>query len=427
MTRFLTILLAGCAALALVAVGYVWQLPASQPQAPTLNEALTVSQSNMPMRLYSGAVDLKSGQPLEVKDQSYDVVRNNHKVASFLLRKDKTSRDTFYQDVGEGLSFEREYYPLRPGDDARRIKGLITYAADGKTVRSEIWWSLNGTRERVGHLLDVTTGRYEEIVLFPDGYVAKSSKITLPNIYANNFERKLLIEKRWYGNSKHSLAYFDQLAEDGTRDQTTYDENELPILVKHIGRWGKVGTTVKFFFPGTDKVRLESVTDASSTIVSSYRLDGTLLYKQQLTSYNRSTMYFDATGTKPVFEQVRWKDNVVENGKPVENWPVWKLTEFDPIKGQATREFAWRNGRLDTETLVGVTVDGVKYEKVVRTYREDGTLERVDMFGRKAEKRTVQYTVAQNIRVDIPASEMIQQEEHEEIPVPDAQSYHGEH
>lgn len=426
MTRFLTILLAGCAALGLVAVAYVWQLPDSQPPAaPTLDEALRVSQSGMPMRLYSGSVDLKSGQPLEVKDQSYDIVRHNHKVASFLLRKDKTSRDTFYQDAGSGLAYEREYYPLRPGDEARRIKGLITYAADGKTVRSEIWWRLNGTRERVGHLLDVGSGRYEEIVLFEDGYVAQSSKVTDPNPYANNFERKLIIEKRWSGNSRHSLIYLDQLAEDGTRDQTTYDENELPILVKHIGRWGKVGTTVKFFFPGTAKVRLESVTDASSTIVSSYRADGTLLYKQQLTSYNRATMYFDATGTKPAFEQTRWKNNVVENGKPVEDWPVWKLTEFDGVK--ATREFAWRNGKLDTETLLGVTIDGVKYEKVIRTYREDGTLERVDMIGRKAEKRTVQYTVAQNIRADIPAAELVKQEEHDEIPVPDAQSYYGEH
>lgn len=425
MTRFLTIMLAGCTALGLAAVAYVWQLPDSQPQAPSLNEALMVSQSNMPMRLYSGAVDLKSGQPLEVKDQSYDVVRNDHKAASFVLRKDKTSRDTFYQDAGSGLAFEREYYPLRPGDVARRIKGLIIYAADGKTVRSEIWWRLNGTRERVGHLLDVTTGRYEEMVLFPDGNVAQSTKITLPNIYANNFERKLVIEKRWSANSRHSLIYFDQLNEDGTRDQTTYDENEMPILLKHIGRWGKVGTTVKFFFPGTAKVRLESVTDSSSTIVSSYRPDGTLLYKQQMTSYSQSTMYFDATGTKPAFEQTRWKNNVVENGKPVEDWPIWKLTEYDGVK--ATREFAWRNGRLDTETLIDVTVDGVFYAKVVRTYREDGTLERADMFGRKAEKRTVQYTVAQNIRANIPAAELVKQEEHDEIPVPEAQSYPGGH
>lgn len=136
-------------------------------------------------------------------------------------------------------------------------------------------------------------------------------------------------------------------------------------------------------------------------------------------------MYFDATGTKPAFEQTRWKNNVVENGKPVEDWPIWKLTEYDGVK--ATREFAWRNGRLDTETLIDVTVDGVFYAKVVRTYREDGTLERADMFGRKAEKRTVQYTVAQNIRANIPAAELVKQEEHDEIPVPEAQSYPGGH
>lgn len=426
MTRSIQVFLAGCTALVIVSVAYVWQLPTSKPQAPALNDALQVSQSGMPMRLYSGAVDAKSGQPLEVKDQSYDLVQNGHVVASFLLRKDKTTRDTFFQDAGDGLSFVREYYPLRSSDDARRIKGLVTYAADGKTMRSEIWWSANGTRERVGHLLDVTTGRYEEMLLFPDSNAAQWSKITDPNPYANNFERKLIIEKRWSGNAKHSLIYFDQLADDGTRDITTYDDNEIPMMAKHIGRWGKTGTTVKFFFPGIAKVRLESVTNVSSTIVTSYRLDGTVLYKQQLTSYSTSTMYFDDTGTKPAFEQARWKNNVVENGKPVENWPLWKITEFDGVR--ATREFAWRNGKLDTETLFNVTVDGVLWEKVIRTYREaDGTLQRVDMLGRKGGKRTVEYTVAQNIRANVPAAEMVRQEEHEEIPIPEPQSGPGEH
>ncbi len=309
------------------------------------------------------------------------------KKASFLLRKDKTSRDTFYQSDGVGLVFEREYYPLLSNDDDRRIKALITYTADGKTKRSEIWWTVNGMRERVGHLLDVTTGRYEEMLLFPDSNAAQWSKVTDPNIYANNFERKLIIEKRWSSNANHSLIYFDQLADDGTRDITTYDDNEIPVMAKHIGRWGKVGTTVKFYFPGLAKVRLESVTDVNSTIVTCYRADGTVLYKQQLTSYSTSTMYFDSTGTKPVFEQSRWKNNVVENGKPVEDWPLWKITEFDGVL--ATREFAWRNSKLDTETLFNVTVDGVFWEKVIRTYREDdGTLQRVDMLGRKGGKRT---------------------------------------
>jgi len=406
--------LAACAALVLLSVACLW-LPASQPQAPSLEEALQVSQSRMPMRLYSGAIDPKTGAPADPNDRGYDLMADGRKTATFLQRKDGSTQDTFYQENGEGLTFIREYYPLSASDAGRRIKALITFAADGKTKRSEIWWRIDGTREKLGHLLDARSGRYETMVLFLDGNTAQSSRITEPNPYANNFEPKLIIEKRWLDNARHSLVYQDQLQDDGTRDQVTYDENEVPLKVKHIGRWGKVGTTVKFYFPGTTQVSLESETSAAATLVTAYRKDGSVLYKQQLLSYQQSTTYFDASG-KPLYEQVIWT-NDVSVGRS-----LWKVTEVDD-RGMIKRELVWSHGKFNTETLYNVTVDGVLYEKVIRTYREeDGTLKHVDMLGRKVPTVSVDYTTADNIRVQIPADELVMPELHDEIPIPEPSS-----
>ncbi len=405
-------LFAAAAALLLVSVAYVWQLPVSQPQAPTLDEALLVLQSGTPTRLYSGAIDAKTSQPLDPRDRSYDTLIEGRKATSFLVRKDQTTVDTFYQADGEKLTYTREYYPPRPDELGRRIKALITYAADGKTKRSEIWWRINGTRERIGHLLDTRTGRYEEMVLFDDGNTAQSTRITEPNPFANNFEPKLIIAKRWLNNARHSLVYAEQLQADGTRDQVSYDENEVPVLAKHIGRWGKVGTTVKFFFPGTTQVRLESETNASATLVTSYRLDGSVLFKQQLLSYQQSTLYFAPDG-KPLYEQVVWT-NDAEAGRS-----LWKVNEIDE-RGALKRELVWSHGKFTTETLYNVTIDGVAYQKVIRSYREeDGTLKHVDMLGRKVATRSVDYTALDNIRVDIPAAELALPELHDEIPLPE--------
>jgi hypothetical protein len=421
MTRSTKVIFSAGTLFVCLSVAYVWQLHNAQPPpVPSLNDALQISESGRPTRLYSGKLEAKTGQPLTAKDQSYDVLRGNVKVASFLLNKDKTSRDTFYKDDGVGLTFVREYYPLLAADVGRRPKGLVIYAADGKTIKSETWWRLDGTREKIGNLL--ATGRYQTTILFADGNTAQSVKITAPNPYANNFEPKLIQEKRWYPNAAHTLAWIDQLNDDETRDQSSFDEYDNPLMVKHIGRWGKVGTAVKLFYPGTTKVRLESVTDAAITLVTARRLDGSFIYKQQLTAYSSTTRYLDADG-KALFEQSRWKDNVVENGKPKEVWPLWKIDEFGETANTILREFSWTSGKLTTETRFNFTVDGVFYEKVIFNFRDDGTLQRVDMLGPKARKRVVEYTVEQNVRAVVPANEQVEQERNDAIPMPEPQSY----
>lgn len=400
-----------------VLVAYVWAVPGAQPTAPTLSEGLGMQISGMPTRLYSGALDSSFGQPVVAADQSWDVVQNDIKVGSFLVRKDGSSRDAFYRADGQGLSYVSEYYANDPITGARRVKGFILYAANGKVVRKEIWWRLDGTREKEGHLLDPTSGRYETLTIAPDGRTMLTSRITEPNPYANNYEPKLIIEKRWYTNARHTLSWVDSINDDGTREMTSYDENENPVMTKHVGLYPPAGTIVKYFFPGTTKVRMEGEVQAGVTLIKRYRENGTVLYMSKMDTSMTSHIFLDEQG-KPLFEQTRWQ---YDDLRPKGDWALSKLVEFDD-HAAVKRELVWNSRKIKTETLFNATVDGVFYEKVIRTYREDGTLEHVDMIGRKAGKRSVDYTVADNIRAVVPADELVPPEAHPDIPYPEAQS-----
>ncbi len=415
------------ATLVLVAVAavVVWPLQPSKSTLPSLSEVLDTAPTAITEQLYSADVDNTTGKPLNPLDHSYNVVRDGRLVARYTLSKDHSSEDIFYKEDGIGRAYRKDYYATLPGEDFRRQKGIVFYAADGQTVRSEEWARLDGSIEKIGHLL--LDGNYAVSTLFGDGQTAENEKILAPDPYANDFVPKLVQEKRWRSPEEgHTLAFLDVLNDDGTREQTEYDGHEHPIMQKHIGRWGAAGTTVKFFFPGTDKVRLESKTDYRSTEADIYRPDGVLESHLQLTSYSVEPKYYDPTGKFVQFEQTWWRRPEQQDGKEVVRQELWQVVLYGPNGPEGPddrrRILTWEKGVLKGEVCFPCTENGITYERVFFWYRPDGTLEKVEYVHPSndpgAQMRTVLHTAKENIRIQISPTWLIPPAVPEELPVP---------
>jgi hypothetical protein len=350
-------LIASASVAAALAVLAIWQLHSRSAEPPSLKDVLSVSVAGPPTHLYSGEVDSK-GAPLETAERSYDLPTDDGLGTKLrpLRNKDHSTTDIFFQEDGQRKAYANAYYAVLPGESIRRSKGHVVYTADGDTVSSEEWFRLTGSREKMGHLLE--DGNYNAFTFFGDGNTEASETLVAPGPDWAGRVQIMVREQRWHNDKNHTLAYRDLLNPDFSRDQMEWDDALNPIRQVHFGSFGVDGTTVKLYYPGSDRLRLESSSDWYTTSGQRYRIDGTLVCRVIRTLSKLNPTYYDAGGTVPVFAQIWSGSEVTENGKAREIWDLKEIKEF-AADGSTSRVLQLKGKRVSEEMLFKGTAYGV--------------------------------------------------------------------
>jgi hypothetical protein len=393
--------------------GDIWTALSGQSTispAPALPGLLHQSPLTRVTKLYPRPAD--SQEP--AKDRSNFVRTHDGGGAEFIKNTDQSSQDVFYQDDGKKIAFSNAYYAVLAGEQGRRKKNFLVYAADGVHVEGEEWYRLNSSREKIGHRLQ--DGGYVASTLFADGETAATEILTgPPDPSANDYEPKLLREQRWYEEG-HVLAYRNELKDDGTREEDTFDKLALPVMEKLIGRRGVFGTKIKVFHPGSRQVLLESLTSLRSTDANFYSLDGSLQLTQTLTPYGIGVTYFGGADKIPLFQQSWFLMDEKKNGQPVLH--LWRIAELEP-NGEPKRNLTFNNGKLETETWLNVTIDGIAYASMTVNYNEYGTIVATELapVGKGQTKTTISPPPFVGVGV-VPAAELAEPDLHYNLPIP---------
>ena len=436
--------------ISLTAAG-AWLFISGDNQPPTIEEVMS-TPSSLTENLYPAAdlpakVETASGgqtgpstQTVQMDtdqqvragtgpQRTFNRMDHGRLVASFTTNLDKSSENLYYQDDGIGRSYLVDFYAPLHGDPGPRQKGIVYYAADGESFNSEEWDRLDGTAEKIGHALG--GGYYVSSTLFADGQTAEAEQVWAPDMFSNGHVPKLEKEQRWRSPAEgHTIAYTDVLNDDGTREQTSFDPAGLVTMQKHIPLRPPVGTTVKEFFPGTTKVRLESTTDWWTTVATEYRLDGTRLRLITIRAASFDVRYFDPTGKVPLFEQT-WLEQL--SGR-LKNGATAGGDAYACLLAQCRRrvERGWfvqtrhddqRQGAGDQRHVLKMHRRWCHLAgRVFFWYREDGTLSKTELInpesGPDEPMKTVEHAAAEKITVVLPQTHLLPIAVPDELPVP---------
>jgi hypothetical protein len=440
-------ILAGTAVvlISLTAAG-AWLFISGDNQPPTIAEAMS-TPSSLTENLYpaadlppivQAASGVQTGPAVQIDQQvragttplhTFNAMDHGRLVASYTTNVDKSSENVYFQDDGIGRSYLVDFYAPLDGDPGPRQKGIVFYAADGESFNSEEWDRLDGTAEKIGHALG--GGYYVSSTLFGDGQTAETEQVWAPDMFSNGHVPKLEKEQRWRSPAEgHTIAYTDVLNDDGTREQTSFDPAGLVTMEEHIPLRPPIGTTVKEFFPGSTKVRLESTTDWWTTVATEYRLDGTRLRLITIRAASFDVRYFDPTGKVPLFEQT-WLEQLSGRGAKnganaaVTPKPVFLLSAVVELNADGSSKRVTTindKGQVTNDMWLKCTVDGVSYGRVFFWYREDGTLSKTELInpenGPDKPMKTVEHAAAENIKVVLPQAHLVTIAVPDELPVP---------
>jgi hypothetical protein len=226
-------------------------------------------------------------------------------------------------------------------------------------------------------------------------------------------------EEHWYNDRDHRLAYCDVLNADLSRDQSEWDEAGNPIREIHFGPYGVDGTTVKRYYPGTQRLRLDSVSEWTGTVGKRYRTNGTL-FSQETRRYDvlYVTRYDEvSTPSRALFEQT-WRRSEVKTNALTRDF--WELTEIKELAsdGSSARLLRLAGGMVRQETRLSVTVDGAFYDAVDRYYNDSGLLAKTRCYREHQMIREVDQAATDKVVADVPAFELAFPERFDELPIP---------
>ncbi len=443
--------------LILLTAAGAWLFTFSENLPPTINEVMS-TPSSLTENLYpSGDQTAKIAEATQTEpsvqtagappgtgaapEHTFNRMDSGRLVASFTTNRDKSSENLYYQDDGIGKSYLVDFYPPLAGDPGPRQKGIIFYAADGESWNSEEWDRLDGTAERIGHALG--GGYYDSSTLFEDGQTAETEQVWAPDMFSNGHVPKLEKEQRWRSPAEgHTMAYTDVLNDDGTREQTSFDPAGVVTMQKHIPLRPPIGTTIKEFFPGSTKVRLESTTDWWTTVATEYRPDCTRLRVITIRAASFDVRYFDPTGKVPLFDQT-WleqrggsggknggKDSAHDGGNngagaDMAVKPLFLLSQVVELSadGSSSRVTSINErGQVTNDMWLNHMVGDVTYGRVFFWYREDGTLAKTELINPEnapdVPMKTIEHAAAENIKLMLPQSHLVPIAVPGELPVP---------
>ncbi len=328
----------------------------------TVEEALNISQTPLQQRLYP--VDNKIDSAVEVASPQH---------IRYISYKDRSSEDVlFMPGSNTDMISSQWYYAEQAGEGGRRPYIARVYGP-GNVVMEEKVQQLNG------FLLKTTvvspTTKIRLITDFAADGVTHLREQELLKPKCCGDDEDLLRDERWRDDAGHTLAYRNIYHPDETRTITQFDEH---MNVLKIIEWPKYmsvsGSSVKEYYPGSLKLRLETSADYYQNTVRYYREnDGTLEAVVKLSPSVADIEYYDATGTKMRLHQMWFRTDVKTDGVVTSTYKPYQFTEFDD-QGNPVRQQSFSDGKVNEEQRFNVTIDGVTYIRMDYIYDKDGTL-----------------------------------------------------
>lgn len=251
----------------------------------------------------------------------------------------------------------------------KNLKMLLRIGPDGKTVRDERRWDVDGHLVRIG--LRLPSGGFQVQGFFADGKSAENSLYSSGGV----LESQLTYWRN--GNPKIVL----KAPNPGTKEWSSFAENGKKIA------WSKTeggnergefyyedGTTARMKY---SKVYTYNYYSGTSSVTVTYFDSKGSLTQTRVYSYGSFTVDMVKNGSTPAYSQ-RWK--VIDSKKPIPAVFARDNLVLETIQ----------TGRFDGLESVYITLNGGKVvtvrgdrrlptggvEVVVRTYRADGTLEK---------------------------------------------------
>lgn len=279
----------------------------------------------------------------------------------------------------------QEFYPAGP--DGKRQMRLKVILSDKEHYKSDTLYRDDGTLAREGR--EVNRAYYEANWYYEDGKtVSRHKQIKLDS------DKTLLFDEKFRPTG--TLLSQMRLHPDGKMVTTSFSETGLPTTRWTTSKVYGYGALFEQFYPDGVTVRIKGEYQALTTYVEYYRLDGTVEQRRL-----RNRLFNDL--------QVVLSDR---NGKLIQR-QVWRFSSGND--GKLLRQIHDLHNGVAREIRLhpdGKTPSTITVGRVEKTFRRDGTLEKV--VDRNA-GTTRRYTVEDNIRENLPDSYFVDPP-HEETP-----------
>lgn len=332
-------------------------------QSPqTVDEALAVLSTPLQQRLYAAS---------EQYDSAVEIASPH---VLYITYKDRSTEDVVMKLGSTDLVSSQSYYAEQPGETGRRPFIYRDYGVGNALVNEKVQ-RLDGTLLKTT-FVDSDPFKTRTITDFAaDGvtHLREQVFVTPKCCGGETLQR----DERWRDDAAHTLAYRNIFNVDETRTITEYDER---MNVLKVIQWPKymsiAGASVKQYYPGSLKLRLDSLSDYYTNTVKYYREDGTLDAIVKISPGSTEIEYYDATGTKQRLGQMWFRTDVTTDGVVNSTYKNYIVTEFDG-QGKPTRQQTFSNGKPTREERYNVTIDGVTYVELDSDYDNAGNLKTV--------------------------------------------------
>jgi hypothetical protein len=408
-------------------------LAGQNPPAKDLLTAIDRPQLPEEMHLYDGAIGA-TGKPSVLADRSKLIgqIKDGKMTVTdeMVTNKDGSLKLTKLVPEPVGATVHRkvstrEYFPHQAAENFWRLRAEAVFEIDGATLKQDQVFHLSGTAERVGWRQE--DGAYEIITYYDDGETVKLKRLTPPHADQAEPLREEQFRPKEEGNY---LLSSNILNDNGTRTYTEYStRRNYPWKITQTGEYGdhRIGTTIKAWYPGTSNMRLDAEVTSYGTKAEFYRPDGTLSRKMRLGLFSHEDIFYADDGTTVVFEQWWETRRGIENHEKKLVDTLIKLTLLPTGTNTETRVFWFDrdSGRIRSIVRLNTVDGGNRYQKIESFYRVDGleseigTLQKQEFTRDSDSQPTVkEFTVAQNIRPDIPKDRIALPDMSDELPIP---------
>ncbi len=336
----------------------------SSPGPQTVEEALNIPSTPLQQRLYAASDKYES---------AVEIASPQHVL--YITYKDRSTEDVVMKLGSTDLVSSQWYYAEQPGENGRRPYIYRIFGAANVLVSEKVQ-RLDGTLLKTTVVDAVDSLKTRTIIDFaPDGvtHLREQVFVTPKCCGGETLQR----DERWRDDAAHTLAYRNIFNVDETRTITQYDEH---MKVLKVIEWPKymsiAGASVKQYYPGSLKLRLDSLSDYYTNTVKYYREDGTLEAIVKISPGSTEIEYYDATGTKQRLGQMWFRTDVTTDGVVTSTYKIYIVTEFDG-QGNKTRQQSFSDGKPNREERYNVTIDGVTYVELDSDYDNAGNLKTV--------------------------------------------------
>lgn len=325
----------------------------------TVDDALGALSTPLQKRLYSASDQYESAVEIAAPHVLY------------ITYKDRSTEDVVMKLGSADLVSSQWYYAEQPGESGRRPY-IARVFGEGNAMMSERVQRLDGTLLKTT-FVDVDPLKTRTIIDYAaDGVTHLREQVFVtPKCCGGPVLQR---DERWRDDAQHTLAYRNLFNVDETRTITQFDEHMNVLKVVQWPKYESVnGASVKQYYPGSLKLRLDSLSDYYVNTVKYYREDGTLEAVVKISPGTTEIEYYDLTGTKQRLGQMWFRTDVTTDGVVNSTYKNYIVTEFDG-QGNKTRQQTFSDGKPNREELYNVTIDGVTFVELDYDYDKGGDL-----------------------------------------------------